>query len=129
MKQTIAIITEDNVFSKVVEPLLTKQYQDLTVITCQSDEDITELILSASNVKLVLLDGNLKNMSCFKIIQELSRKTIFDSRLWFFPAIKNKIDIYRSQAMGVNRVITKPFSRHELSDDIESLLTLSLKTS
>ncbi len=125
MKQTVAIITENNVFTKLIEPLLTKQYHDLDIITCQSDEDITEMLLSVSNVKLVLLDGNLKSMSCFKIIQELNRKTIFDSRLWFFPAIKNKMDIHRSQAMGVNRVITKPYNRRELSNDIESLLTLS----
>lgn len=125
MKQTVAIITEDIVFTKLVEPLLTRQYQNLDVITCQSDEDVSEM-LSSSNVRLVLLDGNLKSMSCFEIIQQLSRKAFLNYRLWFFPAIKNKAEIYRSQAMGVNRIITKPYNRFELSEDIESLLTLSL---
>jgi len=121
MKQTIAIITEDIIFAKVVEPLISKGSQDIRVVVCQSEEEVEEM-LSSFNCQLVLLDGALKHMCCCKIIQCLSRKALFHFRIWFFPDAICKDYKHKLQALGVNRVIGKSFNQQKLNNEIASLL-------
>jgi DNA-binding response OmpR family regulator len=121
MKQTIAIITEGSRFSKVVDPLIFNESQDVRVVICRSEEEVDEM-LSTFNCQLVLLDGALKKMCCCKIIQCLSRKALFHFRIWFFPDSICKDYKLKLQALGVGRFICKSFDRGKLNREIASHL-------
>ena len=122
MKPTIAIISEDPQFVGSIEPLLKSRHENVRVIVCQSYEEIEETI-SSFDCQLVLVDGAIEYMSCFEAIIYLSRKSLYNSRIWFFPEIMSKSCIYKSKAMGVNHVISRTFDRHKITNEIISVFT------
>lgn len=122
MKPTIAIISEDSQFVESIETLLKSRYDNVRVIVCQSYEEIEETI-SSFDCQLVLVDGTIEYMSCFEAIIYLKRRSLFNYRIWFFPEIMSKSCIYKSQAMGVNQIISRPFNQLKITNEIISVFT------
>lgn len=122
MKNSIAIITDDILFSKLLESLIKKKVNNSSIITCQSLQEIDTMIVSTS-CKLILLDSHLEGISSIEIIHYLRQKKHVLSPIWFFAEIQTDEYIYKSYDLGANRTIKKPFDPLVLILEIAALFS------
>ena len=121
MNKQIAIITDDLIFPKLLEPLLSIKVSRLKLSVCQSYVDIDAKI-NAEEIDLIIIDGGMLKTSCIEIIHYIRNQRKITAPIWFFPEIKTAEYIYKSKQMGANKIIQKPFDPHEVTDEIGYML-------
>ena len=67
---------------------------------------------------LILVDGALKSVSSFEMIQNIRLKKLISVPIWYFPEISTVEYIHKSKQIGVNRIIEKPFDPYVVADEI-----------
>ncbi|MDD3322011.1 MAG: response regulator [Paludibacter sp.] len=125
MKPTIAIITDDILFSNLFLPLLERKFSELEIHVCSSFQEI-DACFEHFEYDLIIVDGGISNMSCIEVIQyiRMTKKAI--APVWFFPEIITNSYIYKSLTLGATKIINKPFDPYLVADEISELLTKQL---
>lgn len=121
MKKTVVIISSDTLFPQLFETLLFRKVKDLEIIICRSVQEINQK-LEQSVVDLTLMDSILNNTPSFEIMRYVRMEKRVASPIFFFPEINTERYIYKSYAMGANRIINKPFDPYKITDDIAEFL-------
>jgi len=120
----IAIISEDIIFTKLLETFLKIKIPESLIIHYSSFLEIKEKIDNA-NFDLILVDGIMAGVASFEIINylRLSKKII--SPIYFFSEVH--LDYFKIKAyeIGVNYYYEKPFDHHAVIDDIVTNLVQS----
>jgi len=121
MKPTIVIITDDVLFVKLVESLLTRKIADLQIVLCASHQDLNEKFHDES-CRLIIVDGGMSGLSSIEMLQYIRLKKHIVTPIWFFPEIQTVAYIQKSIEMGASRIIKKPFDPHKVTAEITFLL-------
>lgn len=121
MKSTIAIITNDILFSDLFVILLKRSIPELEILTCASYKEIDEKT-KTSSCELILVDGGLTGISSIELIQYIRMTKHILAPVWFFPEIRTPMYIQKAKETGVNKLIYKPFDPYLIVDEITSIL-------
>jgi DNA-binding response OmpR family regulator len=117
MKKNIAIVTDASLFCNIFVPLLKNQNADVEVNVCSNYYDIDKRITTRS-CDLILVDGGMTQMSCLEVIQYLRMNKLVLVPIWFFPEIQTKEYFMKSLALGVSKIVHKPFDPLKISKEI-----------
>jgi len=121
MKSTLAIISDDILYSNLFIPLLKKELPDLHIYICRSFQEIKDKIDHVS-CDLILIDGGLTTSSSLEIIHFIRNKKLVVAPIWFFPEIITTEYIHKSKEMGATKIINKPFDPYVITNEIASLI-------
>ena len=117
MKSTLVIISDDVLFSNFFIPILKRKEINIVFETCSKMSELNE---KCDKIKcdLILVDGALKSVSSFEMIQNIRLKKLISVPIWYFPEISTVEYIHKSKQIGVNRIIEKPFDPYVVADEI-----------
>ena len=122
MKSTIAIITNDILFSSLFVPLLKRNIPEVEILICGNYKEIDKKSENTS-CELILVDGGLSGLSCIEVIQYLRMSKHILSPVWLFPEIYTPVYIQKAKETGVNKFISKPFDPYSIVEEITSIFT------
>lgn len=117
MTTKIAIITNDNVFFRLIDTYLKKINGSIFSKQVSSVSEIESDFFTMSS-NLIIIDGNLKVNSPIEITYHIRYKLHIYSTIWFFTEIRTAEYLYKAKEVGVNRIVQKPFDPIEIMDDI-----------
>jgi signal transduction histidine kinase/serine phosphatase RsbU (regulator of sigma subunit) len=119
---TILIVDDESVNRRVLKNLL--ESLNLNIIEATNGKDALEIVQKIKP-DLVLLDVMMPGMSGFEVCSLMRKKfTLFDLPVIMLTAKDRIEDLVTGFESGANDYITKPFSRHELSSRIATLIEL-----
>jgi len=122
MKPTIVIVSDDLLFWNLFAYSLSVKTLNLQIYICKSFDEVIENESYKDSI-LIIVDGGFSDMSSITVIQFLRMQKRTVSPIWFFPEIQTKECLYKSQQIGVSRIILKPFDPILISEEIILLLT------
>jgi len=122
MKPTIVIVSDDLLFWNLFTYSLSVKTLNLQIYICKSFDEVIENESYKDSI-LIIVDGGFSDMSSITVIQFLRMQKRTVSPIWFFPEIQTKEYLYKSQQIGVSRIILKPFDPILISEEIILLLT------
>lgn len=123
MTTKIAIITNDNVFFRLVDTYINKINTTIFTKHISSISEI-ESDFFTMNSNLIIIDGNLQVNSPIEITYHIRYKLHIYSTIWFFTEIRTQEYLYKAKEVGVNRIVQKPFDPIEIMDDIRVFIHL-----
>jgi two-component system sensor histidine kinase ChiS len=119
---TILIVDDESVNRRILKNLL--ESLNLNIIEATNGKDAMEIVQKIKP-DLILLDIMMPGMSGFEVCSILRKKfTLFDLPVIMLTAKDRIEDLVNGFESGANDYITKPFSRHELSSRITTLIEL-----
>lgn len=120
MDKGIAIVSDDLIFYKLFETPLLRKIPDLTLISCQSYQDI-DATFRGADMQLILLDDFKASISSIEIIRHLRTNLKSVAPIWFFPEIKTNAYAYKSYEMGASKLIYRPFDPLRMTKEIAAI--------
>jgi DNA-binding NarL/FixJ family response regulator len=117
----IGIITDNVLFSDLFIPLLNKKLDPTEFYVCSTLIDLDKKIKELA-CDLILVDGDINNISSFEIIHFIRTSQQQKAPIWFFTTIKTEAYIHKSLVVGASKIIYKPFDPNMIVDDIVKLL-------
>jgi len=119
MKTKIAIVTDVSLFYNIFIPLLKKQNENVIVDVCGTIDEIDRKN-NFESYNLILIDSGMTNMLCFEAIQHIRVLKHITVPIWFFAEIQTEEYTLKSMAMGVSRIIRKPYDPIKISTEMLS---------
>ncbi len=120
MAKTVLIVDEEQNVVIPLEFLLERHGYHVQV--AYSGEEAIESIIN-HKPDLILLDIMLPGIDGFEVCEIVRLKPEWrDIKIVFLTARDRDIDILKGMVLGADVYITKPFSKKEVVDNIESLL-------
>ena len=119
MKTKIAIVTDVSLFYNIFIPLLKKQNENVIVDVCGTIDEIDRKN-NFESYNLILIDSGMTNMLCFEAIQHIRILKHITIPIWFFAEIQTEEYTLKCMAMGVSRIIYKPYDPIIISKEMLS---------
>ncbi len=120
----IAIISENLIFSKLLDSYLQRKVPECMIIRFSSFSSIKEKI-HRGDFELIMVDGIISGMASFEIINYLRHRKRINCPICFFSDAYNDYFKIKSHKNGVNYHYRKPFDAHTVTNEIASFLTQS----
>lgn len=121
MALKIGIITDNVLFSNLFIPLLNKKLNSIDFYVCSTLIELDNKIKKLA-CDLILVDGEINNISSLDIIHFIRTAQQQKAPIWFFTTIKAEAYIHKSLVVGASKIIYKPFDPNLIVDDIVKLL-------
>jgi DNA-binding response OmpR family regulator len=120
----IAIISENLIFSKLLDSYLKRKISDCMITWFSSFALIREKI-HRSDFDMIMVDGFLSGVESFEIIDFLRRKKKIECPICFFSDAYNDYLKIKANKNGINYHFRKPFDAHSVTNEIASYLVQS----
>ena len=113
------IISEDIVFSSIIQRYLLNSFSKPYIKTCNSFSSLKGL-KDNENFDIILLDNSITGAANYEVITFLRHKKSITTPVIYFSNME--IDIEKARQKGANIFFKKPFVPTEVIKEINSLL-------
>lgn len=124
MSANISIITDVPLFCNIFIPLLSN-HKDLTIDIYKSIDDI-EKRMGIYPCHLILIDGEMSNVSSFEVLQYIRNTKCNKTEIWFFTGIQTEEYILQAMVIGANKIIYRPLDPIAIANEIKEKALSSL---
>jgi DNA-binding response OmpR family regulator len=119
--QQIAIISENLIFTKVLDAHLKRKLPEYLITRLSSFSAIKEKICT-SVFELIMVDGIISGMASFEIINYLRHTINVSCPICFFSDAPNDFFKITANKKDVNYHYRKPFDAHSVTNEIATYL-------
>jgi DNA-binding response OmpR family regulator len=118
----IAIISENIIFTKLLDSYLRRKVSKCLIIQFSSFPDIKEII-DRTDFDLIIVDGIISGVASFEIVNYLRHDKKVICPIYYFSDAHNDFFKIKPYITGVNYHYKKPFDAHAVTNEIAAFLS------